>query len=172
MGSTNLDTADADVTFSSIQSGEVRLNIGEQTTGTGFAAGIACWGNGSGFLARPADPSSAGNAQVWTVTEGPTRRALCLRDQRFAAKGGDLAPGDAKCVTPGEAWQRWDADGKVTIRTATTGGAVELTVTMDPTTTPPTITLSVGPASSVIVSPTFVNVIGVLQVNGVVVVVP
>ena len=89
----------ADVTASTIASdGQVRVNIGDAFTGKGFAADAPLWGL-DGFVSRPNDPDADGAAQVLYLVDGDNKRAFASRDNRWASKAGNLAPGDRAIVS-------------------------------------------------------------------------
>jgi hypothetical protein len=90
----------ADVLLSTAEGSEVRVNIGEETTGVGIAQDVQVWGP-DGFISRPNDPSDKGCAQVLYLAEGQQRRVFATRDNRFAKQAGALDPGDRIIVTDG-----------------------------------------------------------------------
>jgi hypothetical protein len=160
-----------DLTLSTTEEGEVRCNIGDQATGTGFAAGAAMWGV-DGFMSCPNQPTTGGNAECIYMTEGQQRRILCTRDRRnLTNAGGALSPGDRAIVSAGEAWFRLtNASDRIQIRTM--GPAGEMMIDMNATTG--TITLSVaGGAVGIDIKTTEVNITAPLfKVNGVIMQIP
>ncbi len=96
----------ADILHAATESGDPRVNIGEQTTGKGFGADTAVWGSGTAFVSVPNPDSAAGSAQALVDVEGNSTRVVAARDNRFAAKAGALAAGDAAIVTDSDACAR------------------------------------------------------------------
>ncbi len=73
----------ADVVASDLaNNGEVRVNLGDATTGGGIDSRVPFWGI-DGFLSRPANPTPLGACQYLFVAEGNTRYAIGSRDRRF-----------------------------------------------------------------------------------------
>jgi hypothetical protein len=96
----------ADILHASTESGDPRVNIGEQSTGAGFGADTAVWGSGPAFVSVPNAPSSGGAAQGLVDVEGNSTRVVASRDNRFVGKAGALAAGDAAIVTDSNACLR------------------------------------------------------------------
>ncbi len=90
----------ADVLHSTAEGGEVRINVGEETTGEGERASVPVWGP-EGYIAAPNDTSDKGAAQALYLVDGQQQRAFAFRDNRFAAQAGTLEPGDRMIVTDG-----------------------------------------------------------------------
>lgn len=88
----------ADILHSTAESGEVRVNVGEETTGEGERGDVQVWGP-DGYIARPNDTSDAGCAQGFYVNDGQQQRVIAFRDNRFASSAGTLEPGDRMIVT-------------------------------------------------------------------------
>lgn len=94
-------TGIADVLATDVQSGEVRVNLGDAFDGKGIAAGAPMWGQ-YGFASRPADPTTAdtvtapaGACMAIYYVDGNQKRVLLTRDNRFIENIGDLQPGGA-----------------------------------------------------------------------------
>jgi hypothetical protein len=96
----------ADVLLASTESGDPRVNIGEQATGQGFGADTAVWGSGPAFVSVPNPPSDDGTAQALVGVEGNSSRVLASRDNRYVGAAGALAPGDAAIVSNSDACLR------------------------------------------------------------------
>lgn len=90
----------ADILHSTAEGGEVRINVGEETTGEGYAIDMQVWGP-DGYIARPNAPSDRGTAQALYAVDGQQNRAFAFRDNRFAAQAGTLDDGDRLIVTDG-----------------------------------------------------------------------
>jgi hypothetical protein len=89
-----------DVSLAADQSGEPRVNLGDVTTGVGFAAGVATWGAGDGFVGIPNGPDGSNLApQALMGTEGMLRLCLAVRDPRYVGKVGAIAEGDRVIVS-------------------------------------------------------------------------
>lgn len=90
----------ADVVASTLAAnGEIRVNVGDATRGTGIDSNIPFWGI-DGFLSRPADPSSAGAAQYVFFRDGNQRYGFGSRDRRYLDQAGELAAGDRVIYSP------------------------------------------------------------------------
>lgn len=92
-----LEIADA-VASTLASNGEIRVNLGDSTLGTGIDSGVPFWGT-DGFLSRPADPTSAGAAQFLFFADGNQRYGIGSRDRRFLDEAGTLDPGDRVVYT-------------------------------------------------------------------------
>lgn len=90
----------ADVLHSTAEKGEVRVNLGEDTTGEGERGDVQVWG-ADGFIARPNAPSDKGACQAIYVVDGQQQRVVAFRDNRFAAQAGAMDEGDRLVVTDG-----------------------------------------------------------------------
>jgi hypothetical protein len=101
----DIDFGRLDVTASTAENGDVRVNIGDALTNEGVAADAPFWTNGDGFLSRPNDPSQDGGGccEVFYFFDGNQRIAVAARDGRYAEKAGALQPGDRAIVSRGEA---------------------------------------------------------------------
>lgn len=93
-------TAIADVLHSTAENGEVRVNLGEDTTGEGERIDVQVWG-ADGFLARPNERSDKGTCQALYLVDGQQQRVFAFRDNRFAVQAGTMDPGDRLIVTDG-----------------------------------------------------------------------
>ena len=91
-----------DVLGSTVNDGEVRLNLGEASTGAGIAAGAPYWGI-EGFCSRPNDPDSEGACMAYVDPSGDIKRVTASRDNRYADKVGLLQPGDRAIFSKGAA---------------------------------------------------------------------
>ena len=99
----------ADVVASDLASnGEIRVNLGDASRGTGIDSRVPFWGT-DGFLSRPADPTVAvagdtpivgGAVQYLFFADGNQRFAVGSRDRRYLDRAGTLAPGDRVIYTP------------------------------------------------------------------------
>jgi len=107
-----VDASVADVLLSSVSSGEVRVNLGDLSDGTGFGAECSLWGV-DGFVSCPNDPDDAGCAQAIYLSSGNSKRAICSRDVRFASKAGALKPGDRAILS--------DCDARLFLKKANNG---------------------------------------------------
>ncbi len=113
----------ADILASSVEDGEVRVNLGYAATGKGIGAEQAYWGL-DGFFSRPNDPKPDGSeaAMALYIVDGEDKRVVASRDNRFADKVGDMQPGDRAIVT--------DADARVLIKK--NGNSVTLYTVSEP----------------------------------------
>jgi hypothetical protein len=93
----------ADVTASTMESGDVRVNIGDSLTNEGVAAEAPWWCNGDGFVSRPNDPDGDGACETVYAHHGNQRVCIAARDARYSEKAGELQPGDRAIVSRGEA---------------------------------------------------------------------
>lgn len=87
-------TGIADILATDVNSGEVRVNLGDLFDGKGIAAGAPMWGQ-YGFASRPADPDAAGGCMAIYYVDGNQKRVLLTRDNRYVVNIGDLQPGGA-----------------------------------------------------------------------------
>jgi hypothetical protein len=85
-------------------SGEIRINIGESTDGSGLASSAALW-CADGFFGVPVEPDADGACSVLYQVEGNQRRAIASKDNRFVDAYGQMAPGDRAIVSDCKA--RW-----------------------------------------------------------------
>lgn len=114
----------ADVTGSTVAaSGEIRVNLGNATTGAGVDADVPILGT-YGFSARPPSPDANGAAQAFFVRDGNVRRVLATRDRRWLASSvGQRDEGDVVVWTKSGARVLLDdSTGAIEIRTS--GGAL------------------------------------------------
>jgi hypothetical protein len=93
----------ADVLGSSAENGDVRVNLGDSTTNEGEGADCPWWAAGNSFVSRPADPDDDGACETIYTRQGNQRVVTACRDARYAEKAGELQPGDAAIVGPGDA---------------------------------------------------------------------
>jgi hypothetical protein len=82
------------------ENGEIRVNLGDSTTGEGEVLGAALW-CADGFFGRPLDADSDGSCQVLYHCEGNQQRAIATKDNRFIDAYAELEPGDRAIVTDG-----------------------------------------------------------------------
>lgn len=101
----DLDYGRADVLASSMENGDVRVNLGDALTNEGHVADAPWWCSGDGFVSRPNDPSENGGGActAFWFFDGNQRIATAARDGRYAEKAGSLQPGDRAIVSRGEA---------------------------------------------------------------------
>ncbi len=96
------DTEVADILFVRAGArGNTLANIGEQSSGDGFGADTAVWGNGDGFISVPNPPDSNGCAQAMVQQDGNVKRIVATVDNRYVEAAGPLALGDNAIVTNG-----------------------------------------------------------------------
>lgn len=93
-------TAIADVLHSTAENGEVRVNLGEDTTGEGEHIDVQVWGP-DGYHARPNDPDDKGACQALYLIDGQQQRVFAFRDNNNAKQAGALEPGDRLIDTRG-----------------------------------------------------------------------
>lgn len=93
----------ADVTASSMENGDVRVNLGDSLTNEGEAAESPWWCNGDGFVSRPNDPDDDGACEAIYKRHGNQKVCIAARDARYSEKAGELQPGDRAIVSRGEA---------------------------------------------------------------------
>lgn len=91
-------TSIADVLLSTTDDGEIRVNLGESTTGEGLDAEVPVWGV-DGFVSVPNDPDDDGCAQAVYLVDGNTKRVIATRDNRWSSKVGAPAAGDRFIVS-------------------------------------------------------------------------
>lgn len=92
-------TSVADVLLSTTDDGEIRVNLGDTTTGEGLDSEVPVWGV-DGFVSVPNEPDDDGAAQAFFIVDGHERRVVATRDNRWAAKAGTApAPGDRFIVS-------------------------------------------------------------------------
>lgn len=119
----------ADVLVTSSTSGDVRVQVGNQASGDGWANGLAMWGIWS-LISRPKAPTSAGACQVVYLNDGNSKRAIAQRDNRYAANAGTVDEGDTVIVTSGDAKVILDDSAQSVTLYAKNGGQ-ELTIRVD-----------------------------------------
>ncbi len=93
----------ADVTATSMEDGDVRVNLGNSITNEGEAADAPWLANGDGFVSRPNDPDGDGACEAVYLRQGNQKVCVAAKDGRYASKGGELQPGDRAIVSRGEA---------------------------------------------------------------------
>lgn len=98
-----------DVTLSEQEGGEVRCNLGFVDTGDGIAASAVLWGV-DGFYTMPNPPSAEGACEALVQTGGDKRWVVATKDVRWAAKVGNIAPGDRMIAS--------DCDARIMLRRA------------------------------------------------------
>ena len=84
------------------ETGEIRANMGDSTSGEGEVLGASLW-CADGFFGVPNPPSAAGACQGLYHVEGNQQRCIATKDNRFVAAYFDLEPGDRCIVTDGPA---------------------------------------------------------------------
>jgi hypothetical protein len=101
----DIDYGRLDVLASSMENGDVRVNLGDALTNEGNAGDAPWWCNGDGFLSRPNNPDDNGGGccQTFWLFDGNQRIPVAARDGRYAEKAGELQPGDRAIVSRGEA---------------------------------------------------------------------
>lgn len=87
----------ADALLTSVQSGEVRVNIGEDTENLGTQSAASVWGPPN-FVSAPADPTAAGVCQVIYLQDGNQKVIFGTRDQRLFARSGNIKAGDSMMI--------------------------------------------------------------------------
>jgi len=87
----------ADVTLSTAEDGEVRVNTGDKATGIGYAQDVSMWGL-PGFISMPDAPDGDGACEVLCLADGFQTYAIAGRDNRYASKVGNFQPGDRGIV--------------------------------------------------------------------------
>lgn len=97
----DLDYGRADVLASSMENGDVRVNLGDALTNEGYVADAPWWCSGDGFVSRPNNPSDngGGSCVAFWFFDGSQRVAVAARDGRYAEKAGSLQPGDRAIVS-------------------------------------------------------------------------
>lgn len=88
----------ADIIGSFQDDGEVRVNIGNQADGVGYASEEPMYGP-DGFVGMPNAPDDAGACQAIYLMDGDRKRVIGTRDNRWLDKVGNLKPGDRAIVT-------------------------------------------------------------------------
>jgi hypothetical protein len=91
-------TSVADVLLSDVTNGEVRVNVGEETTGAGFGSSCTLWAP-DGFISCPSPADATGACQIFWVQEGDQKICVAARDNRLKDKVGSLQPGDKAIVS-------------------------------------------------------------------------
>lgn len=172
-----------DIMLSTLEGGEVRVNIGDNVDGKGYGASLPYWQT-DGFRSRPNLATTTGAAQGLYLTQGNLRRVIASRDNRFLGPFGDLAPGDRAVVSDCDAGLFLDQSAN-TIRLEGAGATVVVdgagetvtitkgiaTITVETVAGFDTIELAVG-GVKLTIDVTGVNVTGVLKVGGVPLTVP
>lgn len=92
-----------DVTASSMESGDVRVNVGSAITNEGEGSDGPWWANGDGFVSRPNGPGADGACKALFLRHGNKKICIASRDGRYSSKAGELQPGDRAIVSRGEA---------------------------------------------------------------------
>lgn len=108
--------------------GEIRVNVGNATLGTGIDSSVPFWGT-DGFLSRPADPTPAGAAQYLFYPDGNQRYGVGSRDRRFLSQAGTLDPGDRSIYTSTGARIFLDASAPAIVLRVTDGCVATLSAT-------------------------------------------
>lgn len=97
------DLFTADVLGSDATDGEIRVHLGDASSGRGFSKDNPVYGP-DGFIGRPNPPSADGSAaQAVYVHDGDDHRVLGVRDNRWKDKVGTMDDGDRAIVTEGAA---------------------------------------------------------------------
>lgn len=115
----NADIDKRDVLLSTCTNGEIRVNVGEVTSGVGVGSEYGSWPGY--FITMPDVPDATGADQALTVVDGTTKRVLGFRCNRAVAKVGEMVPGDSAQLSGGP--------GRVLIKKE--GGVVSLYSEMD-----------------------------------------
>jgi hypothetical protein len=92
----------ADIVTSTVTNGEVRLNLGDATKGTGVDSGSPFFGV-DGYAAMPNEADSSGAAQCFYFISGNQKIGLGARDNRYLDKVGALKAGDRVFFSKGTA---------------------------------------------------------------------
>jgi hypothetical protein len=92
------DYSTADVTLSTVEEGEVRVNLGEKSDGSGFGAACSLWSS-DGFIGCPNEQDDAGACQVIYLQDGNEKLGIAARDARYNDKVGALAEGDRAIIS-------------------------------------------------------------------------
>lgn len=92
----------ADILSSEVKDGEVRVQVGDFATQTGWGQNASVWGP-DGFFSRPNDPDADGAAMALVLEGGNAKRIFGARDNRFSPRVGEMMPGDRMIVSRGEA---------------------------------------------------------------------
>ncbi len=93
-------TQTADILLSTAEDGEIRVNLGELSTGEGFFSDVQVWGP-DGFISRPNESDDKGCVQALYIVDGQQQRVAATRDNRYAKQAGTPDPGDRFIVTKG-----------------------------------------------------------------------
>lgn len=110
----------ADITLVTVQSGEVRCNVGDATSSEGIGAVCSVWGM-DGYIAAPNLPEPDGTAacQCIYVQDGNEKKIIGTRDHRFQPQTGNIEAGDRLIVCKSAA-KVVLKDSKATVTLATT----------------------------------------------------
>jgi len=92
----------ADIVTSTVTNGEIRLNLGDATKGTGVDSGSAFFGI-DGFASMPNESGADGAAQCFYFNTGNQKIGLGSRDNRYLDKVGALKAGDRVIFSKGAA---------------------------------------------------------------------
>jgi hypothetical protein len=92
----------ADIVTSTVTNGEVRLNLGDATKGTGVDSGSPFFGV-DGFASRPNESGQDGAAQCFYVISGNQKIGIGVRDCRYLTRLSALKPGDRLIYSAGKA---------------------------------------------------------------------
>jgi hypothetical protein len=96
----------ADITNATVQDGEVRVTVGDATSGAGFGAVCSMWSQ-DGFISCPNLPTSGtgndGACQCIYVQDGNEKKVIGTRDHRYQEQTGNIEAGDRAIVTSGAA---------------------------------------------------------------------
>jgi hypothetical protein len=88
-----------DITATSMDGGDVRVNLGDSITNEGAAAEEPWWTCADGFISHPNHADADGACQAFFMRDGNQRIAIAARDGRYASKCGELLPGDRAIVS-------------------------------------------------------------------------
>lgn len=91
-----------DILSSAVEEGEVRVQVGDAQTSTGFGADASMWML-DGFYSMPNSVDDDGACMGLMATQGNMRWIVGTKDNRIVTKYGDLAPGDRAIVSSGDA---------------------------------------------------------------------
>ena len=121
----------ADVLGSTIEDGEIRVNLGFTDSGKGIGQSSPCWFGADGFVSVPNDPSDDGACMAWHVLDGNNLRVLGYRDNRNASKLATLEPGDRGIVTDGDCrFIMRKADSSISIFTSDEASGEDMIMTL------------------------------------------
>lgn len=101
--------------------GEIRVNIGNSTTGVGTDRSVPFWGT-DGFLSRPLDPDASGAAQYLYFCDGNQRYGIGSRDRRNLDVAGTVDVGDRVIYSPSGLKVHLD-DSEGTVKCTVPGGS-------------------------------------------------